>query len=130
MRRSTEQENERISREDRDFVRQRIWLGLEVAHLGLMRRSQSEFHGALERVRQAIDTWFSPGLGSWDEVTAAIDELLTVNVEVEVPDITAPWNTLRLLRSTPYSAPAGPVPAVEEGVSEDAEQAADGEAEG
>jgi uroporphyrin-3 C-methyltransferase len=130
VRRSTDQENERISLEDRDFVRQRVWLGLEVAHLGLMRRDQSEFHGSLERVRETIGAWFAPGLGSWDEVEGAIDALLTVDIEVDVPDITAPWNTLRLLRSTQQAAPPAPAPAVEEGVSEDGELTADGEAEG
>ena len=130
VRRSTDDENERISLEDRDLVRQRVWLQLEVAHLGLMRRDQSEFHGALERARETIDAWFQPGTGSWDEVSGALDELLVLEIEVDVPDITGPWNTLRLLRTTPYATPPGPAPATEEAAPLEEEPADDGEAEG
>ena len=130
VRRSTDDENERISLEDRDLVRQRVWLQLEVAHLGLMRRDQSEFHGALERARETIDAWFQPGTGSWDEVSGALDELLVLEIEVDVPDITGPWNTLRLLRSTPYATPPGPAAPAEEAAPLEEEPADDGEAEG
>ena len=130
VRRSTDDENERISLEDRDLVRQRVWLQLEVAHLGLMRRDQSEFHGALERARETIDAWFQPGTGSWDEVSGALDELLVLEIEVDVPDITGPWNTLRLLRSTLYATPPGPAAPAEEAAPLEEEPADDGEAEG
>ncbi len=40
IRRSTVEENERISLEDKDYIRQRLWLQLEIAHLSLMRRDR------------------------------------------------------------------------------------------
>ncbi len=51
VRRSTDEENRRISLQDQDYVRQRLWLQLEVAHLALMRHDQDALSGALQRVR-------------------------------------------------------------------------------
>ena len=58
VRRSTDQENERISLQDKDFIRQRVWLQLEIAHLSLMRRDQQAFRSSLERVQESMSEWF------------------------------------------------------------------------
>lgn len=108
VRRSTEQENERISIQDKDFIRQRIWLQLEIAHLSLMRRDQQGFRTALERSRRSLGEWFANGRGL-EEAMNRIDGLQAAEIEVQMPDITAPWSTLRLLRSArPAAVPAGP----------------------
>lgn len=127
VRRSTEQENERISLEDMDYVRQRIWLQMEIAHLALMRQEQTAFRSSLARTSEAITAWFDPAAGTYREVVEGIDELMAVNIDVEVPDITAPWSTLRLLRN---SAPAVPVAApAAEAVEEAVEEAEDKDTE-
>jgi uncharacterized protein HemX len=105
VRRSTEDENQRISLEDKDYVRQRIWLQLEIAHLALMRRDQQAFRSSLERVRESLADWFVND-DAFRLVDADIETLQGIDIDVEVPDITAPWSTLRLLRN------ATPVPAV------------------
>jgi uroporphyrin-3 C-methyltransferase len=130
VRRSTDQENQRISLEDMDYVRQRLWLQMEISHLALMRRDQDAFRSSLERTMETIDAWFDPAAGSFAEVSGGIDELLALEIKFEVPDITAPWSTLRLLRNAAPSA-AVPVdaPPVEE-VVDDAEQKPAGDNEG
>ena len=125
VRRSTDQENERISLEDKDYIRQRVWLQLEIAHLALMRHDQVSFRSSLERVDESIEAWFRQDAGSFEEVSSGIEELLALDIEIDVPDITAPWNTLRLLRKT--SAPMAVPEAVTESANEPAEA---GEEEG
>ncbi|NND58516.1 MAG: hypothetical protein HKN57_14815 [Xanthomonadales bacterium] len=99
IRRSTDEENARISLQDKDFIRQRLWLQLEIAHLALMRRDQKAFTIALERVRESLVTWFDPADSSVQSVSDQLDALDAIKVRADVPDITAPWSTLRLLRA-------------------------------
>lgn len=112
VRRSEDAENQRLSLEDMDYVRQRLWLQLEIAHLALMRRDQQAFGEALVRVEETLKAWFDPSAAGFEEVVAGIDTLRATAVQVEMPDITRPWSTLRMLRSAAPPVPAG---AAEEG---------------
>ena len=103
IRRSTEDENQRISLKDKDYIRQRVWLQLEIAHLSLMRRDQAAFRTSLQRSQESISTWFDSSSAAYKEAWQAIDALMAVKVELDVPDITAPWATLRLLKSRPVT---------------------------
>jgi uncharacterized protein HemX len=108
VRRSTDEENERISLQDKDYIRQRVWLQLEIAHLSLMRRDQQAFRTSLRRVQESLSAWFDSDDNRFETVEQGIDGLLALEVQVDVPDITAPWSTLRLLRasrSRPVPAP-------------------------
>ncbi len=113
IRRSTTQENERISLQDKDYIRQRLWLQLEVAHLSLMRREQGAFRNSLEQVRVTLSTWFDSGDGAYQSAIRDINELLELEIELDVPDISAPWATIRLVResrSKPVPAPSAAAP--------------------
>ena len=107
MRRSTDEENQRISLEDKDYIRQRIWLQLEIAHLSLMRRDQEGFRKSLARVEDSLADWFDTTDSGYKAVMQGIDDLKTAEIRVDIPDITAPWSTLRMLRA----GQAGPAPA-------------------
>jgi uroporphyrin-3 C-methyltransferase len=107
VRRSTDRENERISLEDRDFVRQRLWLELEIARLSLMRHDQPSFRQALQRVETTLQTWFDAGSPQFRSVQETLSALQGVEIEVTVPDITQPWSTFRLLRND-HARPASP----------------------
>jgi len=100
VRRSTDEENKRISLQDTDYIRQRVWLQLEIAHLSLMQRDQAAFRTSLERAGESISTWFDTGDSGYQTVKQGIDGLMALEIEVDVPDITAPWSTLRLLRAS------------------------------
>ncbi len=98
IRHSTAQENARISLEDKDYIRQRLWMQLEIAHLSLMRREQGAFRNSLERARETLSTWFDSGDSAYQSAMSAMDELLALEIELDVPDISAPWATIRLVR--------------------------------
>lgn len=110
--RRTTGEDERLGLEDKDYVRQRIWLQIEIAHLALMRRDETAFAAALDRAAESIATWFVAEDDAFNAVVGEIDALRAVNVEPDVPDITAPLATLRVLRNA--RAGAAPPPAAEE----------------
>ena len=118
VRRSTAEENEKISLEDKDYIRQRLWLQLEIAHLSLMRRDQKAFRNSLARVRETLSAWFDESSSSYQAVTAGLDRLSDLEVQVDVPDISPPWATLRLIRE----GRRGPAPAVPAEIPEPREQ--------
>jgi len=128
VRRATEAEG-RLSIEDKDFVRQRIWLQIEVAHLALMRRDEAAFSAALDRVEESLSAWFDEDSASFKSVSDEIGSLREIDVEPEVPDITGPWSTLRLLRSARPGAPPPPS-AAPAATGDEAAGPADGEADG
>ena len=122
VRRSTEEENRRISLLDQDVIRQRVWLQLEAAHLALMRRDQQAFGSALQRVQATIAEWFDPASAATRSFQSSVAELEAADIAVDWPDISEPWAQLQLLRSVraapapppaPAAAPAEQVPAVE-----------------
>lgn len=99
VRRTTGEDGQQLSLEDKDFVRQRAWMQVEIAQLALMRRDQQAYHGALERVDETLNAWFAPQTEAFERVASEVEALAALQIEVEVPDITGPWSTLRLLRS-------------------------------
>ncbi len=113
VRRSTEQENERISLQDKDYIRQRVWLQLEIAHLSLMQRDEQAFRTSLQRIQESLSTWFDQEDDAYKSIEQEIKHLSAIEVQVDVPDITAPWSTLRMLRGG-RSRPAAPVSEVPE----------------
>jgi uncharacterized protein HemX len=131
VRRTTGEEGQRLSLEDKDFIRQRAWLQVEIAHLALMRRDQQAFHDALERVDETLQAWFAPGTQAFASVAAEVESLSGLQIEVEVPDITGPWSTLRLLRSSAPPAPrAEPVAAGAESEAAEEDTPADADEPG
>jgi uroporphyrin-3 C-methyltransferase len=101
-------EEQVLSLEDKDYIRQRIWLQLEIAHLALMRREEEDFRRSLERARESVATWFDPADAAVQQVQSDLAALAALEIEVEMPDITAAWTTLRAVRaSTPAPAASG-----------------------
>ena len=112
VRRSTEEENRRISLQDEDYVRQHIWLQMEVARLALMRRDQAAFRSELGQAQAALAEWFDPDSREVRSLNDRLAGLLELDVTVAWPDISAPWTSLKRIRSL-QAAPALPVePAV------------------
>ena len=111
VRRSADEADVRISLQDKDYVRQRVWLQLEIAHLALMRRDQASFRGALGRVQESVDTWFDPEDSRVQSVAGQLSELADLSIAAELPDITAPWTRLRGVRAVSSTPAAAAVPA-------------------
>lgn len=99
VRRSTDEENQRISLEDKDYIRQRVWLQLEIAHLSLMRRDQDGFRKSLARVEESLADWFDTKNANYQAVVQGLEDLKAEQIRVDIPDISAPWSTLRMLRA-------------------------------
>lgn len=100
-----------LSLEDKDYVRQRVWLQLEITHLSLMRRDQQAFRAALARVQDSLATWFDPADDAVQAAGRSLSDLAATDLDAVLPDITEPWNTLRLIRrnSEPVGQPVVPV---------------------
>lgn len=97
VRRRVNQDQE-LSLEDKDYLRQGLWLQLESARLSLMRNDTVAWDLSLQRARDSLQDRFAAGAAT---VAAALDEvgnLQAVEVAREAPDISAPWRQLRLLR--------------------------------
>lgn len=120
VRRSTDDDLETISLQDKDLIRQRTWLQLEIAHLAVMRRDQEEFRTSLARLKNSLPEWFDNSDDNYSQVMNSIDKLSGIDLEIEVPDITAPWSTLRQLRSRMPMQAAAPQPETVPGDSEPA----------
>ncbi|MGK2924894.1 MAG: uroporphyrinogen-III C-methyltransferase [Lysobacterales bacterium] len=116
-----------LSLEDKDYVRQRVWLQLELAQLALMRRDQQAFRAALAQAQDSLATRFDPADDAVQAAGRSLSDLAAMDLEAKLPDITEPWNTLRLIRrhsepSQPAAPASPPEPAPATGNPEDADQ--------
>ena len=111
VRRSTEEENRRISLQDQDYIRQRLWLQLDVASLALMRHDQQAFNHALEQAQGSLADWFDPASTEVQTFQASVSALRAIPVAVEWPDISPPWSMLQLVRSVQTAPAPTPRPA-------------------
>ena len=110
VRRSTDDENQRISLQDKDYIRQRIWLQLEIAHLSLMRRDGDGFRKSLARVEGSLADWFDTEDADYQAVVQDLEGLKAQQIRVDIPDISAPWSTLRMLRAGQARPAPAPTP--------------------
>ena len=91
---------------DQALVLQQAWIELELARLSLMRRDQASWTLALVRVTAALDKWFDPGSPGMAQARTLLADLKAVNVDPELPDISAPWVALQAIRASGVAAPA------------------------
>jgi len=87
-----------LSLEDKDYLRQGVWLRLEAARLALMRNDPLAWTQSLNRARDGISSRFDPASKEVTEAVTGIGQLLETELVQEMPDITAPWRRLQLLR--------------------------------
>jgi uroporphyrin-3 C-methyltransferase len=87
-----------LSLEDKDFLRQGLWLQLESARLSLIRKDDVGWAMSLQRARDSLQDRFAMGAATVSGALAEIGELEAMEIAGEAPDISAPWRQLRLLR--------------------------------
>jgi uroporphyrin-3 C-methyltransferase len=109
VRRSAEGEASRLTLEDKDFLRQGLWMQIESARLALMRHDQGSWDDSLSRARSVLERWFDDSSAEYRSVYGELAELLQLNIAPEMPDISGPWMQLQQLRQ------ARPAPALPEG---------------
>jgi uroporphyrin-3 C-methyltransferase len=100
VRRRVPEDQSLLSLEDKDYLRQGLWLQLESARLALMRNDASSWNGSLDRLSDTVEQFFqndSSGVQSLLRETTALKQ---VDVAPQMPDISAPWTKLRQLRDS------------------------------
>lgn len=119
VRRSAEDAESRLTIEDKDLLRQGLWMQIEGARLALMRHDQASWDDTLARALDVLTRWFDSSSADYAGVHDALQELAAVSVSPELPDISGPWAQLQLLRS---ARPAPVAPAPEASSADDAEE--------
>ena len=89
-----------LSLDDKDYLRQGLWLQLESARLALMRSDAGAYTSSLARVSATVTQFFQPGSASVEALAVQLTQLRQVNIAAEMPDISASWRQLRQLRDS------------------------------
>jgi len=89
-----------LSLEDKDYLRQGLWLQLESARLALMRNDVSGYAASLDRVSHTVERFFENSSSAVQALTLQVAGLQQVKIAPVMPDISAPWTQLRQLRDS------------------------------
>ena len=100
VRRRVPEEQAMLSLEDKDYLRQGLWLQLEAARLALMRNDAKIYVGSLDRVGTTVEQFFNVGAPGVQALLHETADLKGINVEPDLPDISAPWAQLRQIRDS------------------------------
>jgi len=100
VRRRVPEEQSLMSLEDKDYLRQGLWLQFESARLALMRNDTSVYQDSLKRVDQTVGQFFKNGSSEVQALLSETTALSQENIAPQMPDISAPWNQLRQLRDS------------------------------
>jgi len=100
VRRRVPEDQSLLSLDDKDYLRQGLWLQLESARLALMRNDTSVYTGSLDRVNDTVEQFFQNGSSGVQALLLEVAALKQVNIAPEMPDISAPWTQLRQLRDS------------------------------
>jgi len=100
VRRRVPEDQSLLSLEDKDYLRQGLWLQLESARLALMRNDAGGWNGSLDRLSDTMEQFFQSDSTAVQALLREITTLKQVNVAPQMPDISAPWAQLRQLRDS------------------------------
>ncbi|MGB7452211.1 MAG: uroporphyrinogen-III C-methyltransferase [Lysobacterales bacterium] len=100
VRRRVPEDQALLSLDDKDYLRQGLWLQFESARLALMRNDSGVYISSLDRVSATVEQFFQPGSSEIEALLLGVASLREVNIAPEMPDISAPWTQLRQLRDS------------------------------
>ena len=100
VRRRVPEDQSLLSLDDKDYLRQGLWLQLESARLALMRNDASVYSESLDRVNDTVEQFFHNGSSAVQALLLEVAALKQVNIAPGMPDISAPWDQLRQLRDS------------------------------
>ncbi|MDX2419312.1 MAG: uroporphyrinogen-III C-methyltransferase [Xanthomonadales bacterium] len=89
-----------LSLNDKDYLRQGLWLQFESARLALMRNDSGVYIDSLDRVNATVEQFFQSGAPEVEALLLGVATLKQANIAPEMPDISAPWTQLRQLRDS------------------------------
>ena len=90
-----------FSLEDKDYLRQGLWLQLEAARLALLRGDTEAWGETLGRARTALENWFEVSDAQVQAAMQDIGNLRDTSLAVNYPDLSSPWRVLNGLRAAP-----------------------------
>ena len=100
VRRRVPQDGAALSLEDKDYLRQGLWLQLESARLALMRSDAAVYSSSLDRVDGTLDQFFENGSSSVQSLLLEVEAMKKLEISPQMPDISGPWTQLRQLRDS------------------------------
>jgi len=100
VRRRVPEDQSLLSLEDKDYLRQGLWLQFESARLALMRNDSDVYVGSLDRVNTTVDQFFQNGSTEVQALLLGVANLKRENITPQIPDISGPWTQLRQLRDS------------------------------
>jgi uroporphyrin-3 C-methyltransferase len=100
VRRRVPEEQAMLSLDDKDYLRQGLWLQLESARLALMRNDAGIYVGSLDRVGTTVEQFFHVGSPAVQALLHETADLKGINVGPDLPDISVPWAQLRQIRDS------------------------------
>ena len=110
VRRNAEDAESRLTLEDKDLLRQGLWMQVEGARLALMRHDQAGWQDTLGRAQQVLERWFDSSQDEYQAISEQLAGLAEISVSPQMPDISGPWSQLQLIRqATPAPLPVSRV---------------------
>ena len=100
VRRRVPEDQSLLSLEDKDYLRQGLWLQFESARLAVMRNDSAVYLASLIRVNDTVAQFFQNGSSGVEAVLLGVAGLKQLNIDPEMPDISGPWTQLRQLRDS------------------------------
>lgn len=100
VRRRVPEDKSLLSLDDKDYLRQGLWLQFESARLALMRNDRGVYTGSLDRVNATVEQFFQNGSSEVQTLLLGVEALKQVNIAPEMPDVSGPWTQLRQLRDS------------------------------
>jgi uroporphyrin-3 C-methyltransferase len=89
-----------VSLQDKDAVRQGLWLQLEAARLALLREDDAAYAQALQRAGDTVTQYFDADAALVERFRTNLERLAAVTLAVAWPDISEPWTRLQAIRAT------------------------------
>lgn len=106
VQRSTTDAESRLTLEDKDMLRQGLWMQVEATRLALMRHDQAAWTDTLARAQGILERWFDSTSPGYQAVREELTVLSGVSIEPDFPDISGPWAQLQLIREARGPSPA------------------------
>ncbi len=88
----------------RFFLQQNLRLKLEAARLALMQRDTQSFRNSIETAKQWLERYFNSAAASTQNMIAALSSYEALELQPELPDISAPLRALKDWREQQQSA--------------------------
>jgi len=109
VRRRAPEDQSLLSLDDKDYLRQGLWLQFESARLALMRNDGGTYTASLARVDATLEQFFENGSSPVQAMLLEVAAMKQLEIAPEMPDVSAAWTQLRQLRDSRRLLQTAPV---------------------